>query len=602
MPGSPFDASPFDLLTPLERSQLREAAETIEYAADATLLAPGSEPTHAWLLLTGQVQQLDDAQAPLTCEPGELLALRALLSGRNDSRFTARGAVSTLRLPKPLVQDLIAGNAPFAAALFASLARTLSSESAVRPQRELASLLMSRVRDAYLRKPLVVDGSIGLIALCRLLAEQGRTEALVRDGKRLGLFTTTDLRDALARPEPAAGQVVREAARFEPISVSADAELLEAMLLMLRHRVHRVLVRDGDTVVGVLGQLDLMSFVSNHSHLIALQIEQAASVAELRDAAHQVDRLIEVLHGDGVRIEVISALVRELNRQLFVRLWSLLAGPALRDNSCLLVMGSEGRGEQIIKTDQDNALLLRDGHAFEDLAELTARFSAALEAFGYPPCPGGIMLSRPLWCQPLGGFLDSLREWIHGADPLGPLNLAIFLDASAVAGDATLLGHARDQVDRLLVDSDAFYARFAAAIDQFGEPGGWWSRLAGRRAHGGVEVDLKKLGIFPIVHGARALSLQYRVRELGTAERLHSLVALGHIDEALARDLIDALRFLIGLKLRSNLRQRRLGQLPDNLLRPDSLGTLERDSLADSLAIVRRFRQWLRRHYRLDSL
>ncbi|HRO61204.1 MAG TPA: putative nucleotidyltransferase substrate binding domain-containing protein, partial [Burkholderiaceae bacterium] len=109
-------------------------------------------------------------------------------------------------------------------------------------------------------------------------------------------------------------------------------------------------------------------------------------------------------------------------------------------------------------------------------------------------------------------------------------------------------------------------------------------------------------GIFPIVHGARALALQYRLRVLGTAARLRALVARECIDEALARDLVDALHFLIELKLRNNLAQRRLGRLPDNRLQIASLGTLERDALKDSLAIVRRFRQWLARHYRLDSI
>ena len=198
---------------------------------------------------------------------------------------------------------------------------------------------------------------------------------------------------------------------------------------------------------------------------------------------------------------------------------------------------------------------------------MTEAFTAALIEFGYPPCPGGIMLSRPLWRQPLAGFRDTLREWIHGADPDGPMNLAIFLDAAAVAGDASLLAEARDHVDRLLSDSDAFYARFARAVEQFGADGGWWSRLPGLRGREAAEIDLKKLGIFPIVHGVRALALQYRVRALGTADRLRALVAAGRIDADLARDLTEALRFLIGLKLASNLRQIAEGRAPDNRLR-----------------------------------
>ena len=138
------------------------------------------------------------------------------------------------------------------------------------------------------------------------------------------------------------------------------------------------------------------------------------------------------------------ALVSELNRQVFSRLWELVAPQALRENSCLIVMGSEGRGEQIIRTDQDNGLLLRDGFAADGVEAVTEAFSAALAEFGYPPCPGGIMLSRPLWRQSTAGaFRDTMRDWIHGSDPEGLINLAIFLDATAVAGDATLLEKTR---------------------------------------------------------------------------------------------------------------------------------------------------------------
>ena len=262
---------------------------------------------------------------------------------------------------------------------------------------------------------------------------------------------------------------MREVATFEPHAVSVEDELYDAMLLMLRHRVHRLVVRDGEAVVGVLSQLDLMAFVASHSHLIALQAAQAADVAELGAAARQIDGLIRVLHADGVRVEVIAGLVGELNRQVLQRLWQLLAPEALRANACLIVMGSEGRGEQIVKTDQDNALILRDGFAAERLEAVTEAFTAALIDFGYPPCPGGIMLSRPLWRQPLAGFRDTLRQWIHGPDPDGPMNLAIFLDAAAVAGDAALLAAARDHVDRLLSGSDAFHARFAGAVLTFAE-------------------------------------------------------------------------------------------------------------------------------------
>ena len=470
-----------------------------------------------------------------------------------------------------------------------------------RANREFVPLLMtSRVGDAFVRQPFYVDGNSDIVTVCRDLAAKGLGEALVRDGERLGVFTTTDLRDALLRPEPPSELAVRKVATFETRSVSVDDELSAAMLLMLRHRIHRVVVRDGAEVVGLLGQFELMAFVASHSHLIAMQAAEAADLAELKAAAVQIDSLIRVLHEDGVRVDVIMGIVRELNDHVFARLWELVAPQALRDNSCLIVMGSEGRGEQIIKTDQDNALILRDGFSIEGLDGITEAFTAALIDFGYPPCPGGIMLSRPAWRRPLAGYREAVRDWVHGSDPEGVMELAIFLDADAVAGDATLLAEARGFVDEMLFDSFAFYARFARAVDQFGAA--WWTRLPGLRGWAAAEVDIKKLGIFPIVHGVRTLALQYRLRHLGTADRLRALVEAERIEEPLARDLIGALHVLIGLKLASNLRQMAEGRAPDNCVRMGELGALERSALKEALAIVRQFKQWLGRHYGLDSL
>lgn len=468
--------------------------------------------------------------------------------------------------------------------------------------REFVSLMSARVGDAHLRKPFFVDGGVDLVTLCREMARRGLSEALVNEGGRVGIFTTTDLREAVLRETPPAQTPVREAARFEIWSVSIDDELFDAMILMLRHRVHRLLVRRGDEVVGVLSQLDLMAFMASQSHLIAMQADQAESVEDLGAAARRIEDLIGAMLRDGVRVEIIARLVGELNRRVFRRLWELLASEDLRANSCLIVMGSEGRGEQIIRTDQDNALLIRDGFSSPDLEKTTEAFTAALIGFGYPPCPGGIMVSRPLWRQTLGSFRKTLSGWIHGPDPSGPMNLAIFLDAAPVAGDPALLDEARSWLNREMVENPLWFSRFARAVEQFGEDRSWWSRLPGLRGREAAEIDIKKLAIFPIVHGVRALALEARLRDLGTAARLRSLAAAGQIQPAEARDLTDALHLLMRLKLENNLRQMETGRPPDNKILLAELGRLDRQALRDSLAVVRGFKRFLSLHYRFDLL
>ena len=603
-----FDVPPFDTLNAAQQALVRATASLAHFAADDPVLTPEMEPTHAYLLVEGHVRREASVLPEATYGAGTLFGARALLAARATSISVALDEVTAWQIPKATLQSLLSANPAFCAAVFAGIAHRLSKQEARSEQREFLSLMMARVRDAFVRKPFYVDGALDLVRVCALMAEAGQSNALVRDGQRLGMFTTTDLRDALLKrdaqgqPLAASSIAVREVARFELITVDADGELFEALLLMIRHRVHRVLVRDGAAIVGVLSQLDLMSFVSNHSHLIALQIEQAESTADLKAAALQMDGLVELLHGGGVKVEVISGMVRVLNAQVFARLWSFVAPPELVANSCLLVMGSEGRGEQILKTDQDNALLLRDGYVCEGLPAIAQSFNSALIEFGYPRCPGDIMLTNPLWRAPLAEFRQHIRGWIYDAKAEGPMHLAIFLDAAAVAGDAGLLQQAKQAVHDFLPDNDAFLARFASAVDQFAEPAGWWARLTAPRGRDEQLFDLKKLGTFPIVHGVRSLALQARIGALGTAERVRALVEARRLDADLGRDLVEALRFLMGLKLRNNLAQRLLSQPVDNLVRMAAMSTLERDRVKDVLAIVKRFRLHLQQHFKLGAL
>ncbi|VTU36220.1 putative signal-transduction protein containing cAMP-binding and CBS domains [Variovorax sp. PBS-H4] len=333
---------------------------------------------------------------------------------------------------------------------------------------------------------------------------------------------------------------------------------------------------------------------------IARQIDTAAGVSDLAGSAARVDAMVALLHDGGLKIERIAKLVGDLNKRLIARLWSLLAPPALVANGCLVVMGSEGRGEQLLKTDQDNALLLRDGFECPGLERIAAQFSGALAELGYPPCPGGIMLVNPLWRQPLAAFREALRDWVYGGAPEGPMHLAIFVDSRVVAGDATLLEQALDHLDVILDRTDVFFARFASAIERFDAHANWWHRLVAR---GDDEaLDLKKLGTFPIVHGVRALALQQRLRATGTQERLRLLVERQLLDPLLARDVLDALHFLMGLKLSCQLRQKQAGRVPGNLVRPSELATLERETLRGALNIVRRFRGEIHLRFRLDAL
>ena len=323
------------------------------------------------------------------------------------------------------------------------------------------------------------------------MKQQRAKSILVRDGERIGIFTASDFRDIILTNTPA-NTALGDTAHFNLVTTDAGDYLFNALLTMTRHHIQRVVVTENGQPTGVLEQIDLLSYFSNHSHLIAQQIELAESLDTLKSVAGQIDRLVAVLSSHGVKAPQLARLVQTLNAQLFARAWRLIAPEELVDNSCLIVMGSEGRGEQIIKTDQDNALIVRDGFSHPYLEDACARFSATLIEFGYPPCPGQIMVNNALWRKPQVDFHDQLYRWVYLPDADAQMNLAIFVDAEAVAGDADLLHQAKRYLRSIMSDDAGFYLRFARAIEQFDTPLGLFSQLLTKSQGGVSTLDLKK--------------------------------------------------------------------------------------------------------------
>ncbi len=599
-----FTASPFDCLSPQERQLVRDAVDVAYFAQGRTILDVGSVPTQLYVVMKGVVAQHDGEQLVASYGPQDCFDARALMAGRSSSRFVAREEVLAYELPRDAVKELIASNAAFGALLFAELSDKLGALAQLRSRHELQALGMARVADAFVRPVQVVDAGTDIVAVAGIFQAEHVSSVLVREsasaGARLGIFTRASLQRAILDGRPPARLPAASFATFDLLTTTPEEPIGEALARMLRGRVHRLVVLREGQVAGVLEALDLFSFLANHSYLITVQIDMAQDLAALADAASKITRMVSLLHRGGTRIGLIAGLVTELNTRLFQRAWSLIAPPALVDNSCLFVMGSEGRGEQILKTDQDNALVLRDGYAPpENLHELAGRFTAALADFGYPPCPGGVMLDRPRWCMSASDFAGKLRAWLHDRAPEQLMDLAIFLDARAVCGDVQLLRELRERVFREALDDDALLARFASAIDAFGAGTAWWTRLLGDAQQA---IDLKKEGMFALVHGVRSLALAHRIQATGTEERLEALAAAGQLAHAEAQELLQALHVLMQLRLQAGLDQIDRRQPVTGLLEPQQLGSLDRSLLKDALGVVRRFRGMLHRRFQLDRL
>ena len=468
---------------------------------------------------------------------------------------------------------------------------------------ETQTLMTARVRDVAMRELIRIQADATLREAARAMRDHRAACALVEAGADSGIITDSDLRDAMALDDISPDGPVARVAHCPAVTIDSGAILLDGLIQMERHGVERLLVTDQGKIFAVLEQADVLGHIAVHSNAILRIVSRADQPTDLKPAADALVRLIGALLRNGMKPDRVGRLASEVNRAIFARLFEMLVPKELQQDVCFIVMGSEGRREQILPTDQDNALIVRDGLDVESIMPACCAITGALIELGYPRCPGNIMISNPAWVLTQSQFRAQVLDWIASNGNDDVMNLAIFFDAETVVGDEHLLKGVKAVLFETSSSSDAFYARFASAINSFRIPIGVFSRLqidrSGDRAG---TLDIKKGGVFPIVHGIRALALQKKLTVTPTLDRIAALVGMRVIDKPFAREVAEAFGFLCTLRAESGLAAVEAGGPATNRLRPDELTQIDQRALAESLRIVVCLRRLVGQNFRLDLL
>ncbi|MDY6992796.1 MAG: putative nucleotidyltransferase substrate binding domain-containing protein [Pseudomonadota bacterium] len=589
---------PFDRLQFHEVEAVVDALDIAYFKAGEHLIRQGTTPDALYIIVKGIVHEVRDEELVSLYVSQDSFDAPALLEGPSQNDFIVQEELICYLLPKELFLTLIQNNSQFEEFYYQDLSKRLNHLIEQRNSKALASFMVAKVKDAYIHPPIFVTADKSVYEAVHTMSQLKANFILVRTATDIGIITDKDLRDHVVLQRYSIDDRVGDIASYGLIDMEVDDFLLHALLVMIRHSIKHLLIRKHDEIIGVLEQIDLLSYLSNHTRLVAVQIDRAQTKAQLKLASQHMTDMIRSFHDNGMKIKYIMQWVNELNQQIFKKLYTLVAPSELVANSCLIVMGSEGRGEQILRTDQDNAIILRDGFSYEGMEAIAQELTETLLDFGYPPCPGQIMVNNPQWCRSLSDFKTQIFQWVvEFKEPL--LDLAIFCDAQAVAGDATLLESAQHYLYEHLQTHQAFFSYFAKPTLAFETPLGLFATFIVDKNHEN-QLDLKKGGIFAIVHGIRSLALEQHITTTNTFKRIKELTEKGLFDKAFADDLIEALGFMIALRLQFELQK---GQTPyDNFIQPGKLNKLERDLLKDSFKIVNGFKQFITYHFKLDRM
>ena len=446
-----------------------------------------------------------------------------------------------------------------------------------------------------------MDGAGTIEEAGHAMREHNIVTLFVRDGGRVGIVSWTDLGEAAILKRLPLETPVREISHFDVVSVKPDDFLFEALIAMTRHKKRRIAIRSGDSYTGVFRDIDILELFAGNSQLIPGRIDRAKSIAELVPCAADIQAQVQRLHEQGVKVEVVAEITSDLNRNLISKVYELTAPASIKENGCLFVMGSEARAEQTVRTDQDNGLLLAAPVPESDLAQFRQAFAESLEACGFPPCPGNVMVRNPVWSQPLDGLIRQLKTWIIAGGNESAMNLGIFCNSAAIAGQSDLLLRARTAFIDMMRGEKAHLAYFANFIDLFASSDmGAFANLMVSVGARSDAVHIKKAGTFPIVHGARTLAIEKGLFETKTVDRIHAIAQTRIFSTEFAEDLISALHVFMELRLRSQLKARRLGNLAsESIVHMNELTTADRDILRNAIRVVREFREIVRHRFNL---
>jgi CBS domain-containing protein len=458
-----------------------------------------------------------------------------------------------------------------------------------------------RVREIMTSPPLFVSPQEPLASVVRQMKSARISSLYVHGGggarrpEDTGVVTERDILRMLAeRGADALSQPVDRAMSKPLAVVNADAFAHVAIGRMNRLGFrHLGVIDEWGNVIGALSSRDLLHLRAETVLLLGDDTSQAVDAAGLARAWAKVKPVAAGLAAEDFSGRDVAAIISRqlgaMTRRAAVLAEALMTteghGPPPQPYA-LVVLGSAGRGESLLATDQDNALIFSDGAPddAEDrwFALLGEHVSRLLHEAAVPDCKGGIMAKNADWRGSVATWRERIGHWIGRSDPQDLLNVDIFFDLRCVHGDVGMA----DALWRGAFDAAKGRADFAKLLVEAAgavQPGlGWFGRFKTEQGR----LDLKKAGLFGIVSTARALAICHHVVERATPARLDGVRAVLPDAEGELEMLKDAHGVFIDMILAQQLDDIGRGVAPTNTVAVDRLSRRERDRLRTALESV----------------
>ncbi|MGE6528972.1 DUF294 nucleotidyltransferase-like domain-containing protein [Pseudomonas sp. NPDC077382] len=606
---APFDGLPDDTLDEIARQ-----VEVGYFKAGSDILRYGETISELHYIRSGAVEVYRrNGELYNRLSEGEVFGQFGLLRG-HKVRLPARAIEDSLIyfIPGLLFEQLCEANDAFADFVEAEGQSRLKVEE---PQGKASELMKIKVRKLVTRRTVSVPLGTSVQEAAQVMTEHGVSSLVIlgpsanaAEASSLqvmtGITTDRDLRTRVLAEGLPLDTPVDQVMSPNPITIQADDSVFEAMLSMLRNNIHHLPVMYRQRPVGVINLSDIIKYESQSSLYLVNSIFNKQSVAELQGLVPDLRATFLRMVNEEATAHMIGSAMSGIGRSLTHRLLELaeqrLGPPPVP--YCYMVLGSMARDEQLIVTDQDNALVLDnrfDPRIHDEyFLQLASFVSDGLASCGFSYCKGGIMGSNAKWRQPLRVWRGYFTQWIEQPNPETLLNSSIFFDLSSVYGEAGLVESLKDLIAQKASSNPLFLAALARnALNRTPPLGFFRTFVMEKDGQQNNIINLKGRGTAPLTDLIRVHALAVGTKAQNSQERLEAIAATKLLTEDAITQLRNALEFLSIVRIRHQAADLLEGREPDNYIEPEQIDANERHNLKSAFQVLSNAQQFLRFRY-----
>lgn len=416
-----------------------------------------------------------------------------------------------------------------------------------------------KIKEISLRETKLCPYGMPVFEVARLMAHEKTSCVFVKNenGEVVGFVSDITLRDKVVANNIPADVPVEKIMDPNIVSIHEDHFVYEALLLMFQAKTKYLLVEGANGYAGLVSRNMILAEPSKTPFIFIQSVRQALGKEELKQKWEKVPKMVFKLIQRGVRAEVVNQIISTIADTIALRVIENVLkemGPAPA-RFVFFVLGSEGRMEQTLKTDQDNAIIYED-KANEQRETVRAFFlqfakevSERLDYIGFSFCTGGYMAQNPNWTHSLSHWKRNYESWFLESSPDTVMKYAIFFDCRALYGDFSLLDELKDFMAKQLDDPlERFFYNMTQNALQFDTQLTWLNNIRTFKVDNEEVFDIKR-AMSPMVDSIRIYALREKVFETNTGKRLKTLTEKGVFDEKEASELYHSYYHLMALRL-----------------------------------------------------